>query len=141
MIATQFSATVLSPRLCGWQFVLYLLAIPAIITGFLWLFTGRDPDKSESPDERRGPVHRHLRIGHSEDQAPDRPHVRAPLRFSPEVKRISRRDAEKLRGKEKKLGPAFAGMQGRFLILQDTIGRRPTATRIPEARDAGFFHA
>lgn len=37
MTATMFSATVFSPLLGGWRYVLFLFGIPAIIVGLLWL--------------------------------------------------------------------------------------------------------
>jgi MFS family permease len=48
--ATIFSATVFSPLLGGWRHVLFLFGVPVIALGLLWLFTGRDPDKSELPE-------------------------------------------------------------------------------------------
>jgi len=48
--ATIFSATVFSPWLGGWRRVLFLFGVPVIALGFLWLFTGRDPDQSELPE-------------------------------------------------------------------------------------------
>jgi MFS family permease len=48
--ATIFSATVFAPLLGGWRQVMFLYGIPAIALGLLWLFTGRDPDKSELPE-------------------------------------------------------------------------------------------
>jgi len=50
IVATMFSATVFSPLLGGWRNVMLLYGIPAIALGLLWLFTGRDPDKSELPE-------------------------------------------------------------------------------------------
>jgi predicted MFS family arabinose efflux permease len=47
MAATMTSATVLSPWLGGWQNVLFVLSIPAVIIGVLWYFTGREPEKRE----------------------------------------------------------------------------------------------
>ncbi|MDD5700669.1 MAG: MFS transporter [Dehalococcoidales bacterium] len=49
MIGTMFAATLLSPLPGGWRNVIFLLSAPAILIGLLWLFTGREPDKSESP--------------------------------------------------------------------------------------------
>jgi MFS family permease len=46
MAATIFTATVFSPLLGGWQHVLFLYGAPAVLLGFLWLFTGRDPDRT-----------------------------------------------------------------------------------------------
>jgi len=46
--ATMLSATVLSPLLGGWRNVLIMFGIPSVITGLLWWFTGREPDKSET---------------------------------------------------------------------------------------------
>ncbi|MBN1191380.1 MAG: MFS transporter [Dehalococcoidales bacterium] len=48
MSGTMLSATVLSPLLGGWRNVLFLLGAPSVLVGFLWLFTGREPQKSES---------------------------------------------------------------------------------------------
>jgi MFS family permease len=50
MVATMFSATVFSPALGGWRNVMFLYAVPAVALGFLWLFTGREPDKTENPE-------------------------------------------------------------------------------------------
>jgi NNP family nitrate/nitrite transporter-like MFS transporter len=47
--ATMLSATVFSPWLGGWRNVLFLYGAPCIVLGLLWLFTGREPDKSELP--------------------------------------------------------------------------------------------
>ena len=49
MAATLTSATYLSPLLGGWRNVLFLLGAPAVVLGFLWLFTAREPDLSEVP--------------------------------------------------------------------------------------------
>lgn len=49
MTATMFSATVFSPLLGGWRYVLFLFGIPAIIVGLLWLAIGREPDASGLP--------------------------------------------------------------------------------------------
>jgi MFS family permease len=56
MTATIFSATVFSPLLGGWRQVMFLYGVPAIALGFLWLFTGRDPDQSELPEMAIGKV-------------------------------------------------------------------------------------
>jgi MFS family permease len=50
MTSTMLSATVLSPLLGGWRNVLLLLGAPAVMIALLWLFTGREPQKSELPD-------------------------------------------------------------------------------------------
>ncbi len=50
MVATQFSATVFSPWLGGWQGVMFLFGGIAVALGLLWLLTGREPDKTESPE-------------------------------------------------------------------------------------------
>jgi NNP family nitrate/nitrite transporter-like MFS transporter len=50
MFATQFSATTFSPLLGGWRNVMFLYAVPAVALGLLWLFTGREPDKTENPE-------------------------------------------------------------------------------------------
>jgi MFS family permease len=49
MTGTMFSATVLSPWLGGWRYVLFLFGAPAIIVGLLWLVAGREPGASELP--------------------------------------------------------------------------------------------
>jgi predicted MFS family arabinose efflux permease len=49
MFATQLSATVFSPALGGWRNVMFLFGVPAFALGLLWLFTGREPDKTENP--------------------------------------------------------------------------------------------
>jgi NNP family nitrate/nitrite transporter-like MFS transporter len=48
--ATMLSATVFSPWLGGWRNVLFLYGAPCIVLGLLWLFTGREPYKSELPE-------------------------------------------------------------------------------------------
>jgi NNP family nitrate/nitrite transporter-like MFS transporter len=50
MFATQFSATVFAPALGGWHNVMFLYGAPAVVLGLLWLFTGREPDKTENPE-------------------------------------------------------------------------------------------
>jgi cyanate permease len=47
MSASMTSATILSPLLGGWSNVLFVLGVPAFVTGLLWWFTGRDPNKDE----------------------------------------------------------------------------------------------
>jgi MFS family permease len=48
MAATMFSATVLSPLLGGWRWVLVFFGAPCVLLGFLWLTT-REPDAAELP--------------------------------------------------------------------------------------------
>jgi MFS transporter, NNP family, nitrate/nitrite transporter len=48
MTATMTSATFLSPWLGGWRNVLFVLGIPGVLVGVLWLFTGREPRKDET---------------------------------------------------------------------------------------------
>ena len=48
VVATLSSATLLSPWLGGWQYVLFLFGIPPVILGLLWLFTGREPQKHDA---------------------------------------------------------------------------------------------
>ncbi|MHB8105481.1 MAG: MFS transporter [Dehalococcoidales bacterium] len=50
MVATQFSATTFSPALGGWRNVMFLYGLPAFALGLLWLFTGREPTKTENPE-------------------------------------------------------------------------------------------
>ena len=50
MVATMFSATAFSPLLGGWRNVMFLYGIPAVALGLLWLFTAREPDKTENPE-------------------------------------------------------------------------------------------
>jgi NNP family nitrate/nitrite transporter-like MFS transporter len=47
--ATMLSATFLSPALGGWRNTILVLSAPAVVMGLLWLITGREPDKSQSP--------------------------------------------------------------------------------------------
>jgi MFS family permease len=47
MAGTMFSATTLSPALGSWRQVMYFWAVPCLILGLLWLFTGREPAKGE----------------------------------------------------------------------------------------------
>jgi cyanate permease len=47
MFSSMTSATILSPLLGGWRNVLFVLGIPSLVTGLLWLFTGRDPKPEE----------------------------------------------------------------------------------------------
>jgi MFS family permease len=47
MFATMTSATLLSPWLGGWRHVLFVLGIPAVLIGLLWIITGREPSKEE----------------------------------------------------------------------------------------------
>jgi MFS family permease len=49
MTGTMFSATVFSPLLGSWRYVLFLFGAPAVIVGLLWFATGREPDASELP--------------------------------------------------------------------------------------------
>jgi len=51
MAATMFSATLLSPLLGGWRNVMFFYGVPAVALGLLWLFTGREPDKTENPEQ------------------------------------------------------------------------------------------
>lgn len=50
MVATMFSATALSPALGGWRNVMFFYGAPAVVLGLLWLFTAREPDKTENPE-------------------------------------------------------------------------------------------
>jgi MFS family permease len=52
MIGTMFSATVFSPLLGGWRYVLFLYGVPAIVIGLLWFATGREPDASDLPSTK-----------------------------------------------------------------------------------------
>ncbi|MGD1119597.1 MAG: MFS transporter, partial [Dehalococcoidales bacterium] len=49
MVATLTSATILSPWLGGWRNVLFFFGAPAVVIGLLWLFTGKEPERSEVP--------------------------------------------------------------------------------------------
>jgi MFS transporter, NNP family, nitrate/nitrite transporter len=51
MAATMFSATVLSPALGGWNHVVIFFAVPCVLLGFLWMFTGRDPAPTKDKDD------------------------------------------------------------------------------------------
>jgi predicted MFS family arabinose efflux permease len=46
--ATMLSATVISPWLGGWRRVLFFYGVPAVLLGLLWLFTGKEPERTES---------------------------------------------------------------------------------------------
>ncbi len=50
MVATMFSATVFSPWLGGWRYVMWLYGVPSVILGLLWLTTVREPDFDKSGD-------------------------------------------------------------------------------------------
>jgi NNP family nitrate/nitrite transporter-like MFS transporter len=50
MVATQFSATVFSPLLGDWRDVTFLFGGISVALGLLWLFTGREPDRTENPE-------------------------------------------------------------------------------------------
>ena len=52
MVATMFSATVFSPLLGSWRWVMLLYGVPSVLLGFLWFFTVRDPDKSDLSDDK-----------------------------------------------------------------------------------------
>jgi len=56
MGATMFSATVFSPLLGGWRPVMFLYGVPAALLGLLWLFTGREPDRTASPEPLAGKI-------------------------------------------------------------------------------------
>jgi MFS family permease len=49
MTGTMFSATILSPLLGGWRYVLFLYGVPAIIIGLLWFVIGGEPEERELP--------------------------------------------------------------------------------------------
>ena len=51
VFATMLSATVFSPLLGGWRNVMFLYGVPAAALGLLWLFTGREPDRTEAPEK------------------------------------------------------------------------------------------
>jgi MFS transporter, NNP family, nitrate/nitrite transporter len=51
MFATITTATYFSPLLGGWQNVLFLYGAPAVLLGFLWLFTARERNHSISATE------------------------------------------------------------------------------------------
>jgi MFS family permease len=53
VIATLSSATLLSPWLGGWRYVLFFFGIPPVLAGLLWWWTGREPEK---PDADHVPV-------------------------------------------------------------------------------------
>jgi len=56
MGATMFSATVFSPFLGGWRPVMFLYGIPSALLGLLWLFTGREPDRTASLEPLAGKI-------------------------------------------------------------------------------------
>ena len=45
ILATLSSATLLSPWLGGWRYVLFFFGIPPVLAGLLWWWTGREPGK------------------------------------------------------------------------------------------------
>jgi NNP family nitrate/nitrite transporter-like MFS transporter len=51
MAATMFSATLLSPWLGGWRNVMFFYGAPSVALGLLWLFTAREPDATENPEQ------------------------------------------------------------------------------------------
>jgi NNP family nitrate/nitrite transporter-like MFS transporter len=51
MSATMLSATVISPWLGSWRGVTFFWAVPCAALGLLWLFTGREPVRHETPEE------------------------------------------------------------------------------------------
>ena len=48
MAATMFSATMLSPLLGGWRWVMLFFGVPCVLLGFLWITT-REPDAAQLP--------------------------------------------------------------------------------------------
>jgi predicted MFS family arabinose efflux permease len=56
MVASMTSATILSPLLGGWRNVFFLMALPLVVIGLLWLFTGREPKRGEVPIAPSGQV-------------------------------------------------------------------------------------
>ena len=48
VVATLTSATLISPWLGGWQGVMFVFGVPPVILGFLWLFTGREPQTHDT---------------------------------------------------------------------------------------------
>ncbi len=56
MGATMFSATVLSPWLGSWRYVMFFYAVPAVALGLLWLFTAKDKSgTTETPAAEKIP--------------------------------------------------------------------------------------
>ncbi len=47
MTGTMLSATIFSPLFGSWRYVLLLFGVPSMIVGLLWLWTGKEPVKSE----------------------------------------------------------------------------------------------
>jgi NNP family nitrate/nitrite transporter-like MFS transporter len=45
--SSMTSATLLSPALGSWRQVMFFWAVPCFLLGFVWLFTGREPEKGE----------------------------------------------------------------------------------------------
>jgi NNP family nitrate/nitrite transporter-like MFS transporter len=48
MLGTITSATILSPLLGGWRYVLFLYGIPPVLLGLLWFITAREPDRGKT---------------------------------------------------------------------------------------------
>ncbi len=53
--ASMTSATLLSPWLGGWRNVMFFYGAPAVLLGLLWLFTGKERDKTASPESVTSP--------------------------------------------------------------------------------------
>ena len=56
IVATMFSATVFTPLLGSWRRVLFVYTVPMVILGLLWLFIGREPDRSTATEPSAGKV-------------------------------------------------------------------------------------
>ena len=48
VLATLSSATLLSPWLGGWRYVLFFFGIPPVLAGLLWWWTGREPERPDT---------------------------------------------------------------------------------------------
>jgi NNP family nitrate/nitrite transporter-like MFS transporter len=48
MLGIITSATILSPLLGGWRYVLFLYGIPPVLLGLLWFITAREPDQGKT---------------------------------------------------------------------------------------------
>lgn len=49
MVATMCSATLFAVWLGGWRPVMYVIAIPCVLLGFMWWLTAREPAEGELP--------------------------------------------------------------------------------------------
>jgi MFS family permease len=56
MLGPMISASILSPWLGGWRYVLHLYGVLGVIVGILWIFFGREPHYDASDEIQSGTV-------------------------------------------------------------------------------------